>query len=589
MKESRIRIIRCVLQVCFHKPICMTASVLLSIASSLSSFVPYWVVYRLLRILLLETETFNTLAVVHLGLVAFIGAIINVMGYFGSLILSHLAAFNTSYDVKVAFAESISRLPYGFHIQTGTGKQYAVMGTGIDRVQSFMAHKLPDMIASVVYPITMVAMILRIDWRFGIAMMIGIAIAYIFHYLSMGRGGAKHMMDLYYTALDDMESAAVECTHGITLLKTFGPSISAYRRFERSVSDYTKMVIPYTKNWEKYMGVFVALISNIYLFIMPAVILLMPKTANLPAFAVNVVFYLVMAPSLASVIPKAGRIMEEFMRVYEEIERMDQVFDRPPIRNNVDGEVPTSNEISFSAVSFAYNTDRKALDTVSFTAPEGQMTAIVGASGSGKSTIVSLIARFWDVEEGSIALGGIDIREIPMTTLMERTNFVFQSEYLFTQSVLENIRIGRKDATDDEVIAAAKAANCHSFIMLLPNGYSTVLKQDGVLLSAGQQQRIALARAFLKDAPIIVLDEATASQDAENEALIQDSISRLIRNKTVIIVAHRLSSIVHADQILVLQDGRIVEQGRHDELMNRNGIYTTLWNSYESRKGDACL
>lgn len=582
MPVSRIQIIRRILKISFQKPVCMTVSVLLAVISSLAYFIPYLAVYRLLRALLLSPAGLSGAAALQCGLTAFCGAALNVLTYFASLMLSHIAAFQTSYDLKIRLAGKLVRLPLGFQIEQGTGKSFQLMGAGIDKIQSFIAHKLPDMVASVVYPVTLVALILSIDWRFGLAMAFGIALAYVFHYLSMGRGGAKRMMELYYGALDDMENAAVECVRGITVLKAFGRSVGAYQKLQNAIGAYTDMVIPYTRNWEKYMPWFFALIGNAYLFLIPVALWTAPGADAWPEFAVRFLFNLILAPSMASVIPKIGRIMEEFMRVYTEVERLDETMTTPDMPQQEAECAAETPVLRFENVSFSYTGDGKvpALSGISFTAEPGRVTAIVGASGSGKSTIVSLIARFWDVDSGRISIGGRDIRQMPQETLMHYVGFVLQNDRLFSQSIRENIRYGDKAASDDEVMQAAKAANCHTFISQLPDGYDTVYGAAGTHLSSGQCQRIALARAILKNAPIIVLDEATASQDAENEVWIQEAISRLTQNKTVILIAHRLNAVRNADQILVMEKGTIQERGRHEELLQADGIYAKLWNAY---------
>jgi ATP-binding cassette subfamily B protein len=582
MGLSRLDIIKRVLRISFSKPLLMFSSVFLAAASSLAYFIPYIVIYDLVKALLSGSGSASNAAILRMGLMAFAGSALSVLTYFGALILSHISAFDTSRDFRLSFADAISHLPLGFLISSGTGKAFGIMGSGIEQIQSFIAHKLPDLVISVLYPVVLIVLMLTVNLKYGLSMLAGILIAYFFHYRSMGAGGAKHMMELYYDALEEMENAAVECVRGITLLKTFGRSVCAYMTFNKAVSDYTGMVIPYTRNWEKHMCWFVTLMSNAYLFLIPAALYAIDRGIDPTENASDLVFYLILAPSAASIIPKIGRVMEEIMRVYENIERMDEFLLAPPMRESSAPERLDSHELRFSDVSFSYeeNGTSKAISDISFAVPEGTVTAIVGPSGSGKSTISSLIARFWDVDHGTVTVGGKDIRDIPYDQLMSSISFVLQNEYIFTQSVRDNIKAGRQDASDVDVIRAARDANCHSFITSLPDGYETILKESGVFLSSGQLQRVALARAFLKDAPVIVLDEATASQDAENEALIRDALDRLTRNKTVIMIAHRLSSVINADQILVMDHGQIREQGTHEELLKKEGLYADMWKSY---------
>lgn len=581
MKTKRTQIIGRIMSLSFQKPILMAISVILAVISTLSYFVPYLSIYRLLYALLVQRSNIISVQVLQIGIAACIGASVNVLTYFASLMLSHIAAFQTSFALRIGFAEKLSQLPMGLLQEIGSGKQFRLMGEGIDKIQSFIAHKLPDLVSSVVYPIATVILILSIDWRYGLTLLAGILTAYAFHYLSMGRGGSKRMMDLYYTALEDMENAAVECVRGITVLKLFGLKSTAFQRLQNSIGDYTNMVIPYTKNWNKNMCWFFALIGNLYLFLLPVAAASLPNTGEYAPYAANLVFYLILSPSLASVIPKIGNIMEEFMRVNAEAESLDGMMHKEDLQQGYEPITHQIPSVQFSGVSFSYSRDStQALSDVSFEVPAHTVTAIVGPSGSGKSSIVSLLARFWEPDTGSIFLDETDIRNIPVEQLMDQIGFVLQNDRCFSQSILDNIRFGKKDASEEEVIEAAKAANCHEFILRLPLGYQTVLGDGGQPLSVGQQQRIVLARAMLKNAPILVLDEATASQDAENEALIQQGLSHLAHDKTVIMIAHRLSTVQNAEQILVMNQGKIVQRGTHDTLMQEGGLYAALWKAY---------
>lgn len=475
MKTKRTQIIGRILSLSFQKPILMVISVILAVISTLSYFVPYLSIYRLLYALLVQRSNIISVQVLQIGIAACIGASVNVLTYFASLMLSHIAAFHTSFDLRIALAEKLSRLPMGLLQEIGSGKQFRLMGEGIDKIQSFIAHKLPDLVSSIVYPIVAIVLILSIDWRYGLALLAGILAAYAFHYMSMGRGGSKRMMDLYFTALEDMENAAVECVRGITLLKLFGFKSTAFQRLQNSIGDYTNMVIPYTKNWNKNMCWFFALIGNLYLFLLPVAAASLPNTGEYAPYAANLVFYLILSPSLASVIPKIGNIMEEFMRVNAEAESLDGMMHKEDLQQ---GHEPITHQIpsvQFSGVSFSYSRDStQALSDVSFEVPAHTVTAIVGPSGSGKSSIVSLLARFWEPDAGCISLGRTDIRNISTEQLMNQISFVLQNDRCFSQSILENIRFGNKNASMDDVIEAAKAANCHEFILRLPLKYSKI-------------------------------------------------------------------------------------------------------------------
>nr|WP_297764479.1 ABC transporter ATP-binding protein [uncultured Butyrivibrio sp.] len=583
MPSSRFTIIRRILGISFKKPLLMSLSVLLATISSLMYFVPYLVIYKILKVLFLHSESLSGTSLISLSVIAVCSAILNVGLYFGALILSHVAAFETSFDLKILLAEKLAKLPVGFHLEYGSGRQYQLMDSGISNIQSFIAHKLPDMVISVVYPVTMILIIIAVDLRFGLAMLFGIAIAYVFHYLSMGRGGAKHMMDLYYDALEQMESASLECIRGISVIKAYGKKSSAFQKLDKSISDYTNMVIPYTRNWEKHMPWFFTLVGNIYLFLIPVAILTAPSSFDAwPDFAVRFLFNLILAPSLASIIPKIGRIMEEFMRVNADVENYHTLMAAKELPQPEGNTTADNSTLSFEHVSFSYkeNADYPALSDISFTVSPGTTTAIVGASGSGKSTIASLIARFWDVENGRITIGNMDIRDMKINVLMDQIAFVLQNDRIFSQSIYDNIRCGKECTNPEDVINAARAANCHDFIEKLPDGYNTIIGSEGTYLSTGQIQRIVLARAFLKNAPIIVMDEATASQDEESETLIKEAITRLVDGKTVVIIAHRLNTISNADQILVMENGKIVERGNHNTLLEKNGVYSKLWNTY---------
>lgn len=566
------------------KPL-MISSVILSALASIASFVPYIAIYYIISEIMGSYPNFNSLDVektLNFGWIAFGGIILNILLYFGALVCSHLAAFGTLYELKVNFASHLAKLPLGFHLAIGSGKMRKIMDENIEKIEGFIAHQLPDIVAAFVAPIVMLIILLGVDWRFGLAALVGIVIAFMLEFKAYGNEGAKAMMKSYQMSLEDMNNASVEYIRGISVVKAFKQTVYSFRRLHETIKRYTSFVIPYTLSWENYMSGFTTIVNNIYLFLIPVGILIGSKTNDYESFAITFIFYLIFVPSISSVMMKIMYVSSNGMQILGGVERMDGILNKERLKDKDSLEKPKDYSISFNKVSFSYdeNGETSALKDLSFKAIQGEVTAIVGPSGGGKSTIAHLIPRFYDVTEGSIEIGGVDIRNMRLSYLMEMVSFVFQDVFLFKQSIMDNIRIGNQKASDKEVIEAAKAAQCHEFIMKLPNGYNTVIGTKGVHLSGGERQRIVIARAIVKNAPIIVLDEATAFADPENEYLIQKAFEKLIQNKTVIIIAHRLSTIRSANRILVMQKGRLVEEGTHNNLIREKGKYHDMWEMY---------
>ncbi len=566
------------------KPL-MISSVILSALASIASFVPYVAIYYIIGEIMGSYGDFNSLDVektLNFGWIAFGGIILNILLYFGALVCSHLAAFGTLYELKVDFASHLAKLPLGFHLTIGSGKMRKIMDENIEKIEGFIAHQLPDIVAAFVAPIVMLIILLGVDWRFGLAALVGIVIAFMLEFKAYGNEGAKAMMKNYQMSLEDMNNASVEYIRGISVVKAFKQTVYSFRRLHETIKRYTSFVIPYTLSWENYMSGFTTIVNNIYLFLIPVGIVIGSKTNDYESFAITFIFYLIFVPSISSVMMKIMYVSSNGMQIIGGVERMDGILNKEVLEDKDSLEKPKDYSISFNKVSFSYDEDSEtsALKDLSFKAIQGQVTAIVGPSGGGKSTIAHLIPRFYDVTEGNIEIGGVDIRNISLSHLMDMVSFVFQDVFLFKQSIMDNIRIGNQNASDKEVIEAAKAAQCHEFIMKLPNGYNTVVGTKGVHLSGGERQRIVIARAIVKNAPIIVLDEATAFSDPENEYLIQKAFEKLIQNKTVIIIAHRLSTIRSANRILVMQKGRLVEEGTHEKLIREKGKYHDMWEMY---------
>ena len=559
-------------------------SLALSSAASVVSFVPYMCIYRAIRGIIesIAGGALDAPRLIMYGWLAFAGVAGNIVLYFCALMLSHLAAFGTLYRLKVDFASHLARVPLGFHVLVGSGKLRKITDENIEKIEGFIAHQLPDFIAAVTAPIVMFAMLFAVDWRFGAATVAGIAAALYTQARVYGNKSAQETMNNYQRALEDMNNASVEYIRGIAVVKAFKQTVYSFRRLRETIESYTKMIIAYTLSWESSYSASITIINNVFLFLMPVVIITGMYTEDYVSFAGTVLFYLIFTQSVAGVVVKVIYANGVIMQITGGVETMDAILAEPVLPAAAQPKSPQTFDITFNNVYFSYDKERQteALSDVNFTAKQGELTAIVGPSGGGKSTTAHLIPRFFDVTEGSITIGGIDVREIDTHDLMDKVSFVFQDVFLFRQSVQDNIRMGNPAATDDEIIEAAKAAQCHDFIMALPDGYGTIIGTQGIHLSGGEKQRIAIARAIVKDCPIVVLDEATAFSDPENETLIQKAFERLMRGKTVIMIAHRLSTVRGADSILVMEGGRIIQRGVHDGLVSHTGRYADMWRVY---------
>lgn len=559
------------------------ASITFSALASVVSFIPYLAIYKIVSIILAELHNLSAIdtnQAVFYGWVAFAGVVGQILLYFIALMFSHLGAFGTLYELKVNFASHLAKLPLGFHVLIGSGKLRKIMDQNIEDVEGFIAHQLPDIVAAFVAPVVMIGILIYVDWRLGLAALVGVILAFVMQMALYGNETSKSMMNKYQASIEDMNNAAVEYVRGISVVKAFKQTVYSFRRLHDTIKAYTSMVIPYTLSWKYSYTGFVTLVNNIYLFVVPIGIFIGASASDLGVFIPKFIFYMVFVPSIASILMKVMYVNSSSMKIAGGVEAMDHILAEEPLPQPTTPKTVDSFELIFHNVGFAYNKDAEALKNVSFVAKQGQTTAIVGPSGGGKSTIAHLIPRFFDVSAGSITLGGVDIKEMQSSYLMKQVSFVFQDVFLFKQSVLDNIRMGNEKASKEQVVAAAKAAQCHDFIMALPNGYETVIGTRGVHLSGGEQQRIAIARAIVKDAPVVVLDEATAFSDPENEHLIQKAFETLMENKTVVMIAHRLSTIRSADKIVVINDGSVTEEGTHESLLEKQGQYSNMWRVY---------
>jgi ATP-binding cassette subfamily B protein len=470
----------------------------------------------------------------------------------------------------------------GYHLTFGSGRLRKVIDEDIEKIEVFLAHSFPDIVASFTAPVIMLVLMFVFDWRFGLASLLTVIAALAMQMMMFGAAGPD-LMTKMQKSMADMTGASVEYVRGMPILKAFGRTASSFKQLKDSIKGYTQFMLTYTLKWENYTAAYQTITNNAYLFILPVGILIGSNTGDYMTFAMTFIFYLLFAPSMAAVLNKLMYVVSSSMRISGGVANLDAMMALPELSEIESVTHSNANDVTFENVSFSYTEhDSEALTSVDFTAKAGEVTAIVGPSGSGKRTTAHLIPRFWDVSDGAVKIGGVDIRSLPEEELMRRVSFVFQDVYLFGQSIRENIRMGRPDATDAEIEKAARAAQCNDFIMKLPKAYETVIGEDGVHLSGGERQRIAIARAIVQNAPILVLDEATAFADPENERLIQQALSELIKDKTVIMIAHRLGTVRNANKLVVMENGKVAEMGTHAALSETDGLYQRMWNSYTS-------
>ena len=556
----------------------------LSAASAACMLVPYWAVYRILTELLAnagDTGGIDAGLLVKWGWIAFLGLVGGLILLYAALMASHVAAFRILYGLRVRLSEHIGRLPLGYLNGTSTGAIKKTMEQNIEKIENFIAHTIPDMVNVVATVVLMFAIFFSLDgWLAAVGLAV-IAVSVILQFSNFMGKKAQEFTRIYFDAQERMSASAVQYVRGMSVVKIFGQSVRSFRQFNAEIEAYKTYALKVCDTYQPGMVAFTVLLNSLVTFFFPIGILLVGDIA----LAAVWLFFIVMGPGVASPVYKLMYLGGGTREINEGVVRIDRIFDRRPVPEPAEPRVPTTYDIEFRHVGFSYSNEAEATRTealrdISFTARQGEITALVGPSGSGKSTVANLIPRFWDVGQGEIRIGGIDIREIATERLMDIVSFVFQETFLFYDTLYENIRTGRPDATHEEVVAAAKAAQCHEFIERLPDGYATRIGDRGVYLSGGEAQRVCVARAILKNAPVLVLDEATAFADPENEWKMQQALQHLIRDKTVIIIAHRLSSIVAAQQILVLRQGQLVQSGRHEVLSKTDGVYKKMWDAY---------
>lgn len=563
------------------RKVLLPAAMLLSALSALAGMLPYILIWLIVRELLEHGEITSSGNVVTYAWWAAGMAVASIVLYFAALMSSHLAAFRVESNLRKEAMRQIVRMPLGFFDINTSGRIRKIIDDNAGVTHSFLAHQLPDLAATFLVPLVAAILIFVFDWILGLACIVPVIIAMLVMGFMMNAEG-RQFMKSYMTSLEEMNTEAVEYVRGIPVVKVFQQTIYSFKNFHRCIMNYNKMVFGYTRMWEKPMSLYTVIINGFVFFLAPLAILLIGYSGNYASVLLNFFLFVLITPVFSQSIMKSMYLNQALGQASEAIGRLENLVAYEHLTVVEHPQPVKEFSIQFEKVSFSYpGANQKAVDDVSFTIPQGNTVALVGASGGGKTTIARLVPRFWEATEGKVLIGGINVREIAPKELMKYISFVFQNTKLFKTSLLENIKYGNPDATMEEVERAVDMAQCWEIINKLPLGLNTKIGTEGTYLSGGEQQRIVLARAILKNAPIIVLDEATAFADPENEHLIQQALKELTKGKTVLMIAHRLSSITDADNILVIDKGKIAEQGTHANLLGKQGIYYHMWNEYQ--------
>ena len=557
------------------------ASWIFSALSALMALVPYWYIWQVIREALSVAPDFGQAQnLVRNGWMAVLVAVAAVLVYIAALMCSHMGAFRIATNLRLAVMEHIVRLPLGAAEQFGSGRLRKIVNESSAATETYLAHQLPDRAGAIATPCGLLVLLLVFDWRLGLLSLVPVSLAFLVMMLMTGARMRQKMKE-YQNALDDMSNEAVEYVRGIPVVKTFGQTIFSFKKFKDSIDRYRVWVIAYTKELRLPMMLYTAAVNGVFVFLIAGALLL-TRGGVTPEFLLNLMFYIIITPIISVTLTRIMFQSENAMIVDDALQRIDSVLNLLPLKEASHPRHPKDGSVELSHIQFSYDGENEVLKGISLKIPAGQKAAFVGPSGGGKTTLANVIARFFDPQGGSVKIGGVDVRDIPKEELMNTVSFVFQNSRLIKASILDNVRLGRPDATREEVLSALHDAQCDDILEKLPRGMDTVVGTRGVYLSGGEQQRIAIARVMLKNAPILILDEATAFADPDNESRVQAAFSRLSQGKTVIMIAHRLSTVANADQIYVIQEGKIAEQGTSRELLEQNGLFRRMWDNYQT-------
>ena len=557
------------------------ASWVLSAVSALVALVPFVYIWKILRDVLNAAPDYaQAVSIPHYGWMAVLFAVLAYLIYIAALMCSHLSAFRVATNLRLAVSEHLATLPLGFTETFGSGKLRKIIHESTGAAETFLAHQLPDKYNAMATPIGLLVLLLVFDWRLGLLSLIPVALGFVIMSAMTGKRMADKMRQ-YGNALEAMSNEAVEYVRGIPVVKTFGQSVFSFKKFKATIDEYEKWVISYTKDLRLPMMFYTAAVNGVFAFLIAGGLLFTAHGVT-TEFLLNLLFYIIITPVISLTLTRIMSMSENEMVVADALTRIDSVLKADPVPESSHPQHPKDASVSLNDVHFSYDGKTDVIKGISLDIRPGQTVAFVGPSGGGKSTLANLVCRFLDVQSGSVRVGGADVRDIPKEELMDTISFVFQNSRLLKGSILDNVRLGRPQATEAEVLAALKAAQCMDIVEKFPAGIHTVIGTKGVYLSDGEQQRIAIARAMLKNTPILILDEATAFADPDNEAKVQAAFAQLAKGKTVLMIAHRLSTVANADCIYVVQDGQIAESGTKDELCAQNGLFARMWQEYQA-------
>lgn len=555
------------------------ASWVLAALSALVSLAPFYFIFNIIKEVIETTPDFgNAKNLIFNGWMAVLFAVVGYLLYIAALMCSHMAAFRVATNMRKDVLNHLVKLPLGYVEEAGSGRLRKIINDSTAASETYLAHQLPDKAVAVATPIGLIALLFIFDWKLGILSLIPVVLAFLIMASMTGKKMAQKMKE-YQNSLDAMSNEAVEYVRGIPVVKTFGQTVFSFKRFKATIDNYEKWVISYTKDLRIPMMLYTAAINSVFVFLIVAA-LIFTKNGVTNEFLLNLIFYIIITPVISLTLTKMMYQSENAMIVADALQRVDTILDAEQLPEAVNGKKPADSSIEFRNVSYSYDGVKNAVENVSLNIHSGSTVAFVGPSGSGKSTMANLISRFFDVSEGQVLVGGVDVRNIKKDILMDNVSFVFQNSHLIKGTILDNVRMARPQASKEEVMNALEKSQCMDIVKKLPNGVDTVVGTNGVYLSGGEQQRIAIARVMLKNSPIVILDEATAFADPDNEVMVQKAFSELAKDRTVIMIAHRLSTVAGADRIYVLKDGKIEEYGKYNELINNGGMFSKMWNDY---------